>query len=298
MKKALLVAFLISVAVQIGNADIYRNRFEAGDTLVSSTQDTSDAIFLYKNSTNERRPLNYTLYFLPTEIGTNSTHYWLQIDVYIADRNLSTKSDAKWCKMATYNIDDWWGLATTSQYAKSIALPVLNAYSAQYARFVYFYPYGVANDSTGYECVLTGEMSDNPLPVVTQSIKRISHYDMWHTSDQDSIKGTDYVASDMIDLRIEKTPGQFVLPTRGYITTVAGSKIDDDSLTIYVYGVCKTYLTSALDTVTISRSGIGEFNFTLSNGTGFVNVVQLWFYNESAAAADTTTFFSEITLIE
>jgi hypothetical protein len=295
-----LVLALTTILLMSANwsaAQLYRTVFEAGDTIVSNTPDTSDQIWLYKSSADNRRPIRSTLFLDLDEVGTNTTHYWLQIDTYLAEQNADPDQD-RWVLIHSELWQDFNGIGSSSQNNHSFAMPWLESYAGQYVHFVFSYPYGVAADSTEWVGVYLADESSNMYDPPRNYVKRIPHYNIWRTRSAKLAIGAANTTSDIIDFRIETSPGVYQMPDRAYLCTVGdGSKYDDDSLTVYIQGVSRGVVTSAyLDTLTVNiASGAADFK-AFSFTPGFVDAVKLVFTPEAADAADTTDFYTDIIL--
>jgi len=306
MKRTLWLALFLPVLAQ---AQLYDKRIEAGDTLFSNTPDTTDENMLYNGSTDERRIIRPTLHIDLDEIGTNTTHYWIQVDTRIAPSNIDIATDG-WSIVHSDFVQDFAGIAATAQNNISIPMPFLEQYAFYYVSFIISYPYGAAADSTAWSAYLEGDETGNMYQPPLTNMKRITHYNMWGSRAAQLAKGGVNTATYQMDFRIETVPGVFQMPDRAYLTTVGdGAQYDDDSLTVFVQAVARGITKSGyIDTLTMNissgASDVAAFSFTVPtyasgsaiSSTGFVDAVRLIFTTEGGDSNDSTNFFSDIVL--
>ena len=299
MRKCILLLLLLSFVTSLAQAQLYRKRFETGDTLVAATADTTWRCPIYKSdNTDNTRPIRPVIYIIPTDINNAGGHYWLQVDVEVTDRALGY-SDNGWARIGTYKLSDWRGLNETAKYPFRLPLPILESYACRYFRLILHYPYGASGDSTGYECVYTADISGNMYNPPLNNYKVVPHTSLFNSASAQSINGTDYVKSRYFDLKIETSPGTYRIADRGFIVAAPGAKADDDSITVYLRSYFHGKTTKDLDTLTIPIDGdvgIAEMSLTLSEGTGFVEALNLTAYNEDGSADDTTEVYFEVHL--
>ena len=301
MKKLITLILALMVAGTAFGQGNYRYVFESGDTLVSSTNDTSTYCLLYNGSTETTRPIRPTLYIDVTEIGTNTSHYWLQYDVAVAMSNIA-KDASGWYPIYSEIENDWGGFATNSQNDIAIPMPFLESYGALYFRVILSYPSGVGADSTSYKLTYGADETGNMYSPPEQLYKIIPHKKLFRTGAEQLCDSADVSQStDPVDLRMEITSGRYVLPTRVVLQTGAGRATGagtaDDSLTVYVtpyYYHREGAVT--IDTVTIPLNGAAELSFSLAQGTGMVEAVLLEFFNENLGTSDSTYFYAQLGL--
>jgi len=296
MRYFLIWLTMCYLVVGVASAQNYRLVVENADTLVAATADTTDQHKLYSGSTAGTRPVRPTLHILETEIGTNTTHNRLEVQTWIANESLA-KDGNGWAKIHTDFLYDWPGYAAGTQNDLAIAMPFLDAYTGQYARYIINAPCGVAADSTHYRVIYEADASGNSYTPPFNGTKIITHFDLFRSRAFKTINGVDAITTDVFDMRIETSPGVFQLPDRGYVTIWGGTKTDDDSVTCYVRGYINnsTYIVNA-DTLTIPIYGASPFSCTLSGGTGFMEATQMFISGEAGLAADTSDFFAEVHL--
>lgn len=302
MKKSLMFVMALLVC-NIAQGQLYTAVVESGDSLISSTADTTEKFMLYSGSKDDRRPIRPTLLIDVDEIGTNTTHYWMNIRLYITDDGTLAKESDGWCLVRSFNYTDIAGVSSTNQSDFSLPLTFLDAYAGYYARLVLSFPRGEAADSTAYEIVFMADKSGNMYAQPFNGVKHINHRDLFDTATKQTINGLDSVSTKFIDTRIETSPGNYQLADRVMFTVDGITKIDDDSLTIYVYGVSDYGLTGGvrLDTLTVPLSltaaGLSSFSLTIPGGATVIpQLLMMRFLGEAASAADTSSFYANLTL--
>ena len=270
------------------------------DTCISTTADTSARIDMYNGTAGGPRLVRPTVHFNITEIGTNTTHYWIQVDFYINEDAAATDA-AGWAPIHTAYWYDWEGYVDSDQNSFALACPWMDNYNFRYFYMVYHCPYGVAGDSTIIQCEVSGDKGQNAPTINPTYVKMIPHDKIWNTSAAKVINGGVTLSSTVLDFRIETTPGIYQIPDRGWISVHGDAvKVESDTLTVKVQGVMPngSYSVNFLDTLSIpigsSGSGQSPFSMTLSGGTGFVSFCRVQASDEGAA--DTTGFYMDIYL--
>jgi hypothetical protein len=297
MKKLFWLFVLLPILAQ---AQLYNPTVESGDTLVSNTVDTTTGCLIYNGSTADRRPIRPTIYIDVDEIGVNTTHYWMEIavDVACSDR-LPAEDDDGWYQIYRRTYNDWFGHGGSAQYNICIPLPQMEVYGMTYFRVRLNYPYGQAADSTAYAVYFCADENNNMYQVPAVNYRRISHYELFGTTAAAAINGTAAKESYAFDLMIEKTPGNFQIPTRVIVEAGGDAvKADADSLLIQIYGyngLNKT--TDIICTDTLAPFGTTCYAITpITLTTGFINSAYIKFTQMLSLADDTTKFYGDVQL--
>lgn len=302
MKRAIVVILttILLLSAKWSAAQLIPFTLEAGDTMISLTPDTIPAFALYPNADFDgRRTIHPTLFMDVDEIGTNTTHYTLHIEIALSPKNLAIADDG-WATVRSLDYNDFLGSNTASQYDIVFPLSFLDNYSAKYCRIILNYVYGGANDSTGYAAYYLTEQVGNSYAPAFNGVRHISHKEMFNSAIKQTINGEDSVVTVPLDLRIETTPGNYQLADRAYLLVSGLTKCDGDSLRAYLYPVSDFGLlgTQRIDTLdvplAITKAGIASLSVSTVSSIppyGFLRFVGL-----TAAAADTSNFYADIYL--
>lgn len=300
-----MLLILLAFCVNAAQAQLYRNRFETGDTLISNTPDTTTRCLIYNTSTQNPRPIRPTVYIPVTEIGTNTTHYWIRVDVDVADRALA-KDGNGWANVMTHYLNDWTGYNSESQGDFVIAMPYLDSYAGSYFRLRLLYPIGADDDSTAYECVYCADQSGNVVSQTYNDTKIVSHFDLWSSNDSKLIiGGVDTYFTTVIDFRVQRSPGVYKLADRAVLEICgdqAEAKCEDDTMMVYVSAARYNNLSDQfIDTLTIpigiSSVGVGELSFLLNGGgNGFVDAASFKFVPEENNSGDSCYVYTTLIL--
>ena len=271
---------------------IYHPTVEAGDTLVAANEDTTNSILLYE-STSTSRCNNGAIWITQTEIGANITQHQLQVITEVAASNLA-KASTGWFKV---NVQSFY--VSDNDNPVCVPLPFLDGLTALYGRWRLAYVDGRTADATAYSAIYTADPGPS-LARPTTRAKTIGHTELKGAVTSFACNGTGIDSTVIVDLRIETVPGWFQVPDRGWVSAKAGSKADDDTITVYMYSAWGSKCTATCDTLTINIANGGGSTALMSpyiNGTS--SLPQYTYYkmiNESADAADTTNFFLEVTV--
>jgi hypothetical protein len=291
MKRQLLGILIFLLCAGLANAQLYPNRFETGDTLVGNTPDTTERCFLYNGNVDNPKPVNPCLWIINTEIGTNTSHNMLQIEVDVADRSL-TKAGNGWTRVRTLT-----EYLSDSDDDLRISLPFLDGISAQYVRFILTFIGGAAADSTAYECSYTAEESGQ-IQFIPGQTKTITHKELKGDNDYFECIGNNPVYTQVLDFRIEVAPGVYQVPDRGWIKADAGTKTDDDTLKIVMTSWWRGGAVGGLnDTVYVDVSGNSDvclLSPVTGGGAGWFDFGSFAITNEEEDAEDSTQFYLEV----
>lgn len=295
MIKYLITLLLIA---QSACADgLIKKVFEAGDTLVSSTIDTTDACFIYENSVNETRPVRPTLYLNLTEIGDNNTHNWLQIAIDVSPTSITKAADG-WYEVTTLLLEDYAGKVAETQRDWQIDLaPYIEPLTLQYFRLRMSYPYGTAIDSSEYTCTYEAVASDNMYTLHPSYVEDVTHYDLFATNAIRTTVASDCTQTIAFNTKLETNSGRFT-KAEEIVLTVYSGMCEDDSLTVYVYpywyGVVGRV---ACDTLTFGVAASSIMTQVLSPTPCTPDAILCRVFTYGKAAGDSNQFYMKATKI-
>jgi hypothetical protein len=296
MKRQLLgVLICVLLVGSSAHGQLYRASFgTTAGTLVGNTVDTTASVFLYNNSSSNPRPIRPTLHIDLDEIGTNTTHNFLEIKIDVADRNLSKAADG-WEHIKTLTYNDFSGYNNSSQNDLAIPLPFLESYAAQYMRLRLHYPFGSSEDSTSYRVYYLADESGSMYTPPETNIEEVAHFDLFNSVSRQNINGTGFVESVAQTNRVEVVPGVFRPINELTLIVLADTKVDDDSMTVYMYPFWKGAVgVIPVDTITF-RIGVDSVSVAqFSPVPDYPDEFTLRFYNESGDSEDTTRFYAKL----